>query len=150
MSWSICLLMFAGIPAQPPVVNPDAHFDNYHRALREARLTGKPLLVVLNPGAESAVGGISMSAIRKTRERRELLENYVVVVIDASTRHGRIVHRAYERPRLPHVAVLDKRQALQLFTTSETLYGQRWTEILQTYRNGVRAVARRPAAYCST
>lgn len=150
MAWSIYLVMFAGIPANPPLDDLGTCHENYHAAHAEARQTGKPLLIVMNRGAQSESGNISIAAIRKTRERRKLLEDYVVVIIDTTTSHGQIVHRAYEHPKLPHVAVLDKRQVYEIFATSEPMYGQRWTEILQTYRRGARVAAPRSAAFCST
>jgi hypothetical protein len=113
-------------------------FTNYHRALHAAHDAAKPLLIIMNPGPQAEF--VSLSSVRKTKERRELLKKYVVVVIDTKTRHGQLVYNAYAKPKLPHVVVLDKRQEYQIFTTSEELYGQRWTSILTTYRNGVRVV----------
>lgn len=147
---SLSLLLLAGIPAQQNLKENGDYFQNYHRASRVARQSQKPLLMILGTEVASADSPVSLSKIRKTDERRQLLKDYVVVVIDAKTPHGRTVLKAYQAPKLPHVVVLDKRQEYQIFTTSEKLYGQRWTEILKTHRTGQRAVRRVAAAYCNT
>jgi len=146
---SLFLLLFAGIPTQQPLPLGE-DFSNYHLAHDMAREHRKPLLIIMNPGPQSQDGALTLEKLRQTRERRRLLKDYVVVVIDTSTRHGKIVHKAYKRPKLPYVVVLGKRQRYQIFTTGEKLYGQRWTEILKTYRDGVRVAPKRAAAFCST
>jgi len=145
MNVTLFLLLAAGIPGQSPFDLHGEHFANYHRAHQAAHDAAKPLLIIMNPGPQTEF--VSLESVRRTKERRELLKNYVVVVIDTTTRHGEIVHNAYARPKLPHVVVLDKRQRYQIFTTSEELYGDRWTTILKSYRNGERVIPR-PVSYC--
>lgn len=150
MSWNICLLLLVGIPSADQSADYGDHFTNYYRASEAARTRNKPLLVVLNRGPQWEGDALSLADVRKTRERRDLLKNYVVVVVDATTPHGEVVHRAYRKPELPHVAIVGKYQRYLLFETGKPLYGQRWTEILTTHRTGVRAVKPRIAAYCPT
>ena len=69
MSWSVYLVLFAGIPANPPLPDLGTHHVNYHKAHGEARQSGKPLLIVMNAGTQSEAGNISMQAVRKTGER---------------------------------------------------------------------------------
>jgi hypothetical protein len=145
MNLTLFLLLAAGIPDQSQLQLQGNHFNNYHRALHAARDAAKPLLIILDSAPRTKA--VSLESVRKTKERRDLLKNYVVVVIDTKTPHGQIVHKAYAKPKLPHVVVLDKQQRYQIFTTSDDLYGQRWTSILQTYRNGVRVIPR-PVSYC--
>jgi hypothetical protein len=113
-----------------------SHFDNYTLAYREAQRTQRPLLVVLNPGAESDVRPVQITDVLKTAQRRQLLERYVVVVIDTTTPHGRAVHHLFENPPLPHVAVIDRDQKWQVLRTSRRLQGDDWTRILETFQNG--------------
>lgn len=150
MNWSISLLLFTGIPVQKHLEDVGDHFSNYHRGHQVAKNTHKPMLVILSDNAPVTTSPVSLRKVRMTAERRELLKNYVVVVIDTNTAHGRAVHKAYRKPKLPHVVVLDKRQEYQIFTTSEQLFGQRWTEILKTHRNGKRATPTRSDDYCYT
>jgi hypothetical protein len=146
MTWTLFLLLFPGVPDQSQLqLHGGEHFANYHRAHKAAHDAAKPLLIIMNSGPQADF--VSLERVRKTKERRELLKNYVVVVIDATSRHGKIVHHAYGEPKLPHVVVLDKRQQYQIFTTSEELYGDRWTTILKTYRNG-EYVSPQRLSYC--
>lgn len=146
------LLLLTGIPSIGALPDPPVFYENYHRALQAAKESRKPMLVILNPGPQWEGNAATIDQIRKTRQRRELLDDYVVVIIDTTSPHGQIVHRAYRKPKLPHVVVLGKRQTYQIFTTSKQLYGQRWTEILQKHRKGerIQVVTRRPAAFCPT
>lgn len=152
MSWSLSLIFLAGIPAQQDLNTVEPHFTNYHRGHDLARESKKPLLVIMNNGPQTDKAAVSLVSVRKTSERRELLKDYVVVVIDTTTPHGKIVHKAYSTPKLPHVVVLDKKQGYILFTSSESLYGQRWTEVLKKHQKGERIVRTRtvPAQYCAT
>lgn len=152
MSWSHLIVMFAGIPSAGDMPQPPTHYENYHRGLQVAKATKKPMIVILNSGSQWEGDALSIEKLRKTRERRGLLKNYVVVVIDASTRHGKLVHQAYKKPKLPHVVVLGKRQNYQIFTTSDPMYGQRWTETLKKYKTGeqIRIVTRSVASFCPT
>lgn len=152
MTLTKLLILFAGIPSAGDMPQPAVFYQNYHQGLQAARAGKKPLLVILNPGPQWEGNALTVEGLRKTRERRGLLKNYVVVVIDATTRHGEIVHRAYAKPKLPHVVVLGKRQSYQIFTTSEKLYGQRWTEILKKYKTGeqIPLITQRVSSFCPT
>ncbi len=150
MIWSLSVLLFSGIPVQQTLVDQGKHFKNYHQAHQVARQSHKPLLIIIGDGVQSGESPVSLPTIRRTAERRKLLKNYVVVVIDTTTAHGRTVHKAYRKPKLPHVVVLDNRQEYQIFKTSEKLFGQRWTEILKSHRNGKQETPKPAAIYCYT
>lgn len=138
MNLGISLLLIAGMMA--PDQAEETHFDNYGDAYRAAKELKLPLLVILNPGDKEVadVKPITMEAVRKTGKRRGLLEDYVVAVVDTGTRRGQKTHQLFKSPELPRVVVIDKQQKSQIFQTSEKLYGQLWTTILETYREGER------------
>lgn len=138
MNLGISLLLLAGVMA--PDQLEETHFDNYSDAYRAAKELGLPLLVILNPDDKEVadIKPITMEAVRKTGKRRELLENYVVAVVDTGTKRGQKTYELFKSPELPRVVVIDKQQKVQLFKTSEKLYGQLWTTILETYREGKR------------
>lgn len=139
MFLNLTLLLLAGVPSSPqPQHPPVVHFKNYHRAHQMARKSEKPLLMILNDGSTSASETISFEQIQKNREHLALLKKYVVVTIDVTTRHGKIVHKAYNFPKLPHVVVLDKQQRYLVFAASGQFRQPRWTEILRTYHQGRR------------
>lgn len=108
------------------------------------------MLVILNPGVLNGTKTICLADVRKTRERRALLKDYIIVLIDTESKHGKYVNELFNTPSLPHVAVIDKKQKYQIFTTSDQLYGQLWTEILETYREGVPVDDATTARLCST
>ncbi|MBT6494470.1 MAG: hypothetical protein HOL01_07945 [Planctomycetaceae bacterium] len=138
MNLGLSLLLLAGMAASEG--SQQKQFDNYGDAYRAAQQTGRPLLVILNPGADSVseVLPIAMEAVQKSKKRRELLNNYVVAVVDTGTEKGKATHQLFKSPELPRVVVIDKQQKKQLFQSSEELYGQLWTTILETYRKGER------------
>ena len=82
MIWSVSVLLFAGIPVQQSLEIHGHHFDNYHQAQQAARKTNKPLLMILADKVHSGESPVSLVKVRKSAERRKLLEDYVVVVID--------------------------------------------------------------------
>lgn len=111
-------------------------FDSYTDAYYAAKESQKPLLVILNPSEDEDGKAITIDDVKKTAERRELLDNYVVAVIDTTTDHGKKVHELFDSPSLPRVSVIDKEQKWQIYRTSNKLQGYQWTEILQTYKDG--------------
>lgn len=125
-----------GIQAQQvaAVANPPTHFTNYAAAYREAQRAKKPLLVILNPAEESSA--VKVDDVRKTQQRRNLLQKFVVVVIDTSTDHGETVNKLFNEKSLPHVSVIDRDQQWQLFRTSKKLQGDDWNRVLETFQNG--------------
>lgn len=128
------------VPQQIPANLPTA-FTNYTLAYREAQQAKKPLLVILNPGSSSAELPVRLEDVRKTEQRRKLLERFVVVEIDTSTDHGGTIHKLFESKALPYVSVIDRDQQWQVFRTSRKLQGEDWNKILQTFQNGDRTAS---------
>lgn len=145
-------LTLAALVAITPDLRPEfgevTHFTSYTTAHDTATKLGKPLLVILNPPAGSEREPIFIEDVRKTRQRRKLLENYVVAVLDTSTPHGQVCYDLFKRPELPRVVVIDRDQRYQIFKTSEELYGQLWTTILEKYQDGEFLTAQ-PVSYQS-
>lgn len=145
MTGSMSLLLLAGLVSAAPT--PEKEFDSYTKAYRYAQETDKPLLVILNPGKDSGES-ISIDDVRKTQERRELLANYVVAVVDTETEHGKQVYEVFDKPQLPRVAVIDKEQKWQVYRTSDKLQGYQWTEILKTFKTGEKRIQLVRFNYC--
>lgn len=142
-SLTLLLLMDPSLGVQPQQVaaNLPTHFTSYTLAYREAQRSKKPLLVVLNPGEDSPEVPVNLEDVRKTQQRRKLLERFVVVEIDTSTSHGQTVHKLFDNKPLPHVAVIEREQQWQVFRTSRKLQGEDWNKILQTFQNGDRTAS---------
>ena len=142
-SLTLLLLMDHSVGVQPQSLTASlpTHFTSYTLAYREAQRSKKPLLVVLNPGQESSEVPVHLGDVRKTQQRRTLLERFVVVEIDTSTNHGETIHKLFENKPLPHVAVIEREQQWQVFRTSRKLQGEDWNRILQTFQNGDRTAS---------
>jgi hypothetical protein len=161
MSVGFALLLFAGAAMNEnlaasttkPVeaqIAPDA-YTSYTQAYRAAQKAKRPMLVILNPARSSQTSLISLEDVEKTRARRELLQNYVVAVIDTSTPHGQKVYSLFGSPQLPHVSVIDNAQSFQVYQTSEAMYGQLWDYVLTTFQNASPATVQAPVQqqnYC--
>ncbi|HEV3299760.1 MAG TPA: hypothetical protein VG055_08965 [Planctomycetaceae bacterium] len=163
MSVGFALLLFANAAASdrfaavtnaaPPTeaqVAPSS-YDSYTQAYRAAKQAKKPMLVILNPAKGAKVSMISLEDVQKTRIRRDLLQNYVVAVIDTSTPHGQKVQALFGSPQLPHVAIIDNAQSFQVYQTSETLYGQMWDQILTAFQKAepaTRMPVQNSCPYC--
>ena len=144
--YALTLLAFldpsAGTAAQAASAATPAHFTDYAPAYHEAQRTKKPLLVILNPAEKGEQSPVKIEDVRKTQQRRELLEaKYVVVVIDTSTKQGEVAHRLFNNKPLPHVSVIDRDQKLQAFRTSKKLQGDDWTKILETFQTGDSSIS---------
>ena len=124
-------------------------YDSYKEAWRAGRAQNLPVLVVLNPGADSDAA-VDVEMLRQSGHRRSLLANYVIAVIDTSTPEGEVVHKLFESPALPRVSVLDKQQKWQIYRSSDALSAEDWNLVLEKYRTGVRPVARPAPKVCQT
>jgi len=159
MSVGFALLLFAGAAvnenmaaattaAPTEAQTAPATYDSYTHAYHAAQRTKRPMLVILNPGKNSQVSLISMEDVQKTHERRELLQNYVVAVIDTTTPHGKKVYELFGSPQLPRVSIIDNQQAMQVYQTSAALYGQMWDQILTTFVNATPVTQMPAPSYC--
>jgi cellobiose-specific phosphotransferase system component IIA len=160
MSVGFALVLFAGAAvnenmaattnvAPTEAQTAPATFNSYTQAYHAAQKSRLPMIVILNPGKNTQTSLISMEDVQKTRERRNLLQNYVVAVVDTTTPHGQKVYALFGSPQLPMVSVIDNQQATQVYQTSATMYGQMWDQILTSFINASPAAPPMPAPnYC--
>jgi len=148
MHWSMTLLLLTAVPTDQ--VQTSSHFSNYKDGYNAARDRKAPLLVILNPSKESEKNLIQLDTIQKTKERRDLLKNYVVVTIDTSSKRGQTVHKQFGSKPLPRVIVIDRNQEWQIYRTSEPLYGQLWTDILKAFKTGAPTASLESEEDCFT
>lgn len=111
-------------------------YDDYKQAYLAGRAEKLPVLVILNPGADESSPAVDLDSLRRTGHRRDLLGNYVVAVIDASTPEGQAVHKLFKSPPLPRVSVLDKEQKWQIYRSSQALSAEDWNLVLEEHRKG--------------
>lgn len=147
MHWSAMLVLAAGAGTAVGGVGMETSikaptFNSYTEAYHAAGDVKMPMFVVLNPpaGATSARKPISIDELRRDPKTNEVLEDYVVAVIDTGTEHGRKVHALFESKALPRVVVIDDQQNQQVFRTSRTLAQAELRTVLERYRNGAAPV----------
>ena len=152
MNWSLSLLLTAVAIGGTNNVGSIECFNSYTKAHRNAHRMNKPMLVILNPTTDADVNCVSLADVKKTRHRRDLLKQYVVAVIDTGTKHGKIVHGLFGNKQLPRVVVIDREQKWQLFQTNQSLQGEDWNRILETFRDGDpnTSLDLRAAQWCPT
>lgn len=135
MSSSFGVLLLAGVAVGNAATEIQT-YDNYKVAYQAAQETDRPMLVILNPEEQNGANSVKLEDVEKTAERRDLLKDYVVCVLDTSTEHGKACKELFGTESLPRVVVIDKEQKFQIFRTSQPMYGQLWTQVLTTYRTG--------------
>ncbi len=142
-SLTLLLLIDPSFSQQPQLLSASRpeFYTSYTMAYIEAQQSKKPLLVILNPGHKEELIPVHLEDVRKTQQRRQLLDRYVVVIVDSSTTHGSTVHKLFDKRPLPHVSVIDRDQQLQVFRTSRKLQGDDWNKILETFQNGDRTAS---------
>lgn len=134
---TVVLLATATIATAAPT---DGQFDSYTKAYSQAGEQDRPMLVILNPGADDA-NRLDITEMRADTQLDGKLADYVVAEIDTTTAHGKQVHKLFKSPSLPHVVVIDNQQKKQLYRTSRTLSTEELAEVLGTYRDGAPRVA---------
>jgi hypothetical protein len=144
--WSALILLAAlsGDTYEPNV------YDNYKQAWHAGRAQSLPVLVILNPGEDTDSSPVDIEWLRRSRHRRDLLDNFVVAVIDVSTPEGKTAHKLFGSAALPRVSVLDRQQKWQIYRTSRNLSAEDWNVLLETHRKGDPPPPRPKPAQCLT
>lgn len=125
-------------------------YDNYKQAWQAGRAQNLPVLVILNPGEAAGAVAVDLEWLRRSRHRRDLMGNYVVAVIDASTPEGKTVHKLFNSAPLPRISVLDRQQKWQVYRTSKSLSAEDWNMVLESHKKGDPPPPRPKPAQCLT
>jgi hypothetical protein len=137
----------AAVQAVAKTATPD-HYESYTEAYRVAQKEKRPMIVILNPPKTTQVAPVSLEEVRKTQGRRDLLQDYVIAVVDTGTPHGKKVHEHFGSPQLPRISVIDNQQAMQVYQTSQPMYGQLWDKVLTVFHNATPTTRMPAASYC--
>ena len=103
-------------------------YASYTAAYNEA--DGRPMLVVLNPAADSLGSRVDVEQLRQNTSLESELADFVVAEIDTGTEHGQKVYDLFDAPTLPHVVVIDSRKK-QVYKTSGSMTAERLEQALQ-------------------
>ncbi|RPI88848.1 MAG: hypothetical protein EHM42_04050 [Planctomycetaceae bacterium] len=112
-------------------------YTDYREAWRAAQARNLPILVILNPGEEADEELVDLELLQRSQQRRELLSQYVVAVIDTSTPEGAKTHQRFASPQLPRVTVIDKLQKLQIYRAAAPRTAEDWNMVLVKYKAGL-------------
>lgn len=130
------LVVCASLGADPVAIEPV--YQNYNRAWEVAKAEKLPILVIINPGQgdQSGPGRVQLDDLQRSQHRRNLLQRYIVVMVDASTPHGAEVQKLFKATALPRVSVIDRNQSVVMHKTSDKLSMEDWTLLLEKHRTG--------------
>ncbi len=130
--------LVCGADATAADVSHNTNFVNYTEAWNTAKADKRPMLVVLNPGADSEKN-LDVHGLRTSEKLSKVLDEYVVAQIDTSTEHGQKVLKSFGNPTLPRMVVIDAKQAKQVFATSEKVSETNLKNVLEKQLNSKEA-----------
>lgn len=134
-----CLLAFFLATTQVPATEGQKWHSDYGLALKAAQESGKPLLILVHEPAQ-----VTPVAVNRTEQKKitQLLANYELCRIDASSKYGQEVASAFKASELPFTAIISKDVKQQLYRHGGALETGEFISVLTQYQAGVR-----PAAY---
>ncbi|MCA9263870.1 MAG: thioredoxin family protein [Planctomycetales bacterium] len=109
--------------------------ENYAEALDVARLTERPLLVVLEDPNDPAqrIENLKPNDGTKTGD---LLMEYELCRVDVTTEYGKKVAEVYGNPQLPYTVITDRSCHLILFRGAGKFGEETWEQYLASYLRG--------------
>lgn len=116
---------------------------DYGKALKATKASDAPLLVVLDK-PESRDARIQPALLTSSGNQAEakLLKPYRLCHVDASTKYGKKVAKAFEATSFPYVAIIDKSGSTVIFRKAGQIESDEWQRILTRYESGERSLAR--------
>jgi hypothetical protein len=153
-------LMLLAVLSTGQITAPEPNggwLSDYGVALKRTKELGKPLLIVIDQ-PDSAAARIEQVSHSRESEQANLLRHYVLCRVDASTRYGQAVAKAFGTGSLPYTAIIDKRAEHILFAKAGQFSSEEWSRTLTSHWQGVQPVSYRAAsqanyyqpAYCAT
>jgi hypothetical protein len=142
LSFLATATLAVGVLASAP--QPPQWRSDYGDALEATRQGNQPLLVVIdNPRddqtridrdllSENATGGNEL----------ELLESYELCHVDASTKYGREVAKAFRTQSYPYMAIIDKTGSVILYSKAGEIGAEDWQQALSRHQSGERGSVR--------
>src|SRR5262245_8491940 len=122
----------AGDVATTPTTPESAWLSDYGEGLKRAKQLQKPLLVVIDMPS-NAVARVEQVSHNRDGDA-ELLKNYVLCRVDASTKYGQAVAQAFEAGTVPYTSIIDNRGETILYWKQGQWTADEWTNALSYYR----------------
>lgn len=124
---------------QPPQWQSD-----YGDALEATRAGNLPLLVVIDKPEEkdARISPELLSEGSIEGQEFALLQKYELCHVDASTKYGRAVAKAFRTEKFPYMAIIDKTGSVILYSKSGKIDSSEFDRALAIHKSGERASAR--------
>ncbi len=108
---------------------------DYGKALEATRNDDRPLLVVLEKPADEQAEAASETEAADDTEA-ELLKQYQLCRIDATTEYGQRVAKAFGAEQFPFRAIIDKTGSIILHKKAGELTDEEWDATLAKFKTG--------------
>lgn len=108
---------------------------NYGDAMKLARTSARPLLVVISRDDLLPVSSNQLSAGRAVQPSHDLLDAYVLCRIDANSAYGKRVAEAFRVTEFPHSVIIDKTTKKILYRQAGRASDDTWKATLTKYQS---------------
>lgn len=122
---------------------------DYGKALAATRADDRPLLVVLDVPSDEKKAAED-DQLKTDGDQAELLSQYQLCHIDASTEYGQRVAKVFKADKFPFTAIIDKTGSVVLTKKQGQLTDAEWNQTLKNYKSGERSATRYTSAYRGT
>lgn len=111
--------------------------SDYAASLKQTRSDDRPLLVVID---EPGVADKSLSDEVLNSMAGGALADYQLCHVDATTKYGKKVAKAFKADSFPYVAITDKAGKVILHSQSGEVTADEWNDLVSKYRTGTKPV----------
>jgi hypothetical protein len=142
LSYLATATLAVGLLASTP--QPPQWESDYGDALKATRSGNQPLLVVIDkPRDEKArIAPALLSEESIEGSEFKLLQPYELCHVDASTKYGRAVAKAFRTDRYPYMAIIGKTGSVILYSKTGNIDAKDWEQALSQHKNGERPTVR--------
>ncbi|MCA9143009.1 MAG: hypothetical protein H6823_05675 [Planctomycetaceae bacterium] len=116
--------------------NEVSWLTSYGEALKVARATERPLLLIISRDALVPTSVVTSSSGETTQPSRELLNAYVLCKVDANSSYGQRVADAFRVTEYPHSVIIDKTTKKILYRHAGHAASDAWKVTLAKYQDG--------------
>ena len=142
LSYLATATLAVGLLASTP--QPPQWESDYGDALKATRAGNQPLLVVIEKprDEEARIAPALLSEDSIKGNQFELLQPYELCRVDASTKYGREVAKAFRTKSYPYMAIIDKTGSVILYSKTGDIDAKDWERALSQHKRGERRPVR--------
>lgn len=109
--------------------------DDYADALDATKALEKPLLIVIDEPSDSKKRSPHVQ-IAPEKEKAELMENYVLCHVDATTEYGNRVAGCFSVKQYPFTAIIDRTGKWIIYKNAGRMDDSDWVATLDKHKKG--------------